>query len=233
MTSNKKKFLLTAIACCLMSVSAISHALTIAEYEARIKEINDAAWDTAEKTKAIKDLENLWDAQAALARKIALASAAENPARESSAATTDTSSVQQKSSPVGYQDPIGWNFDKIYMVDSYQIGNGVEIKAQLYVNGDPVTVDINKAIKNKEQFGNYILVKYQDDRLLVKHLKTNKTEWVQATSAEQIAAKVENNNLLMQKYQEKYALGVLDAQLEVYTDSQQTPVSVSYKTLEK
>ncbi len=50
------------------------------------------------------------------------------------------------------------------------------------------------------------------------------------TSAEQIAKKIEHNNKLKQQYQEKYAIGTLEASLENFVDANRSPIEVSYET---
>ncbi len=133
------------------------------------------------------------------------------------------------SKPVSYAPPKGWEMNTVYVAEIFGIGG--DITAELFVDGEALPpIDVVMAKQNKERFGAFIITSYTPSSITFMNTDTKESFMRRVTSAEQIAKKIEHNNKLKQQYQEKYAIGTLEASLENFVDANRSPIEVSYET---
>lgn len=209
--------LIVGVASFVISI-ATAQAETIQVYEQRIQEINDSNQEIDQKIEQTTKLIQLWEAQQKLRSMMVQPSKTEKV----------TQSAQTQSTPntsVSFSQPIGWDMDTVFVSQIFKTGQ--DVTADLYVNGDPVTIDVLDAIKKKQRIGSYIVVKLASDVLTFKNTKTKEYIVRRPISTEQIVNKINHNNSLYQQYQEKYAIGILDANIERLSNGEKT-IPVSY-----
>ncbi|MDN3661083.1 hypothetical protein [Vibrio agarivorans] len=210
------------VALCIAVASAVphTHALSLKDYERMIQENANSNKSLDEKIERAKKLKELYEVNSEINLMM-------NPPVVEVKETVQPEPEPVKPQPVAtYRPPIGYEMNTVYVSEITIIGDDAE--AELYVDGQPVRVDLYQAKKNRTAYANHCVVSYDASGIKFRNLKTNKIVTKRAISAESIFKKIDHNNSLIQEYQKLYALGSLEVDLQ--SSIQQQPLSVSYPT---
>lgn len=124
----------------------------------------------------------------------------------------------------------------IYMSYFYQVGHNVN--ASFIVNGkDRKRVDVNKAIREKTRFGDYIITSVKDRTVQVKNVRNAQEKNLILQSPTEIKNQIAYERQLTRKYAESILMGELGVELGNLAETTTTnplssaPLKVSYDTL--
>ena len=220
MTFNPSTFIAVSIA----AILTIPHAqsVTLKEYERMILENNSSNKSLDEKIERAKKLKELYKINRELDLMVN-PPVVEVTVEKKPEPAPETKAPKRKTI---YRPPVGYEMNTVHVSEITIIGDDAE--AELYVDGQPVRIDLYKAKKNQEAYAHHADVSYDATHIKFRNLKTNKIVTKRAISAESIFKKLEHNNSLIEEYQKIYALGSLEVDLK--SSIQQQPLPVSYPT---
>ncbi|MCG9578615.1 hypothetical protein L1D14_20565 [Vibrio tubiashii] len=200
--------------------------MSIQEVEQRQLEIINSDRSTEEKIKALDGLKKLLASQNSLLEEMKRTKALNAP--PSNTKQESSQSTSQSTIPVKFEAPTGWDLDTIFVAEIYGVGE--DLDAELYVNGENVPVNLQRVKLEKTKLGNFTVVDYDPFSVTFHNSNTNETLVRITTSADLIASKINHNNKIREKYNEAFAMGTLEAQLQTFKDNTRAPIPVSYQT---
>ncbi|MGD8116841.1 hypothetical protein [Vibrio sp. TRT 29B02] len=202
----------------IMAIPAHATVITLEEAEAKRIEIMNSDRSLKDKLEELRTLNQILEENEKILNRLEVKPKLVQPEEP-----------KITSEPVNYAPPKGWEMNTVYVAEIFGIGG--DITAEMFVDGEAIPpVDVVMAKESKEKFGSFVITSYTPTSITFMNTNTKESFIRRVTSAEQIAKKIEHNNKLKQQYQERYAIGTLEASLENFVDTNRSPIEVNYET---
>lgn len=202
--------------------SSVLAKTTIVDFETEIQELMKSDRSLDEKIEKMKKLTELYEANNKLQQLI-------SPPKSEKIEAPKEKEIERPKQSAQYHLPKGYDLSPIFVSELFIINN--DAQAEFYVDGQPVPVNLVKAVHEKTKYGEYRVKSYTHDKVVFQNIKSGKLLEQRPISSQVIANRIKHNNSLREEYQKRYTMGTLDAEIQLLMDGQSQPLKVGYPTV--